>query len=161
MLDHIKATFGQKVRVRVMGILDQNHKLLMIKHRGIGKEGVLWLPPGGGVEFGQSLEEALKQEFLEEVHLEVECQKLMFIHEYINDDLHAIEFFFQVVQTGGTARLGYDPELGENEQMLEELAYLSSEELKMLPKNHLHGAFHTGDPIKRLHGYRGIITFDY
>lgn len=161
MLAHIKNTFGNKVRVRVMGILEEDEKVLLLKHAGIGKEHVLWLPPGGGVDFGTSLEETLIKEFREETNLSISVENFMFIHEYIKGDLHAIEFFYRVSCDGGQVKLGSDPELRDEDQILADFAFFSKEELVKMPKTHLHGAFHASDPIKEFHGYSGIITFDY
>ena len=46
--------FQGKVRVRACGILIENQRILLVKHRGLGAQGYFWSPPGGGMEFGEN-----------------------------------------------------------------------------------------------------------
>ena len=46
----------------------------------------IWGIPGGGVETGESVEQACIREYLEETGLVVECDKLAIIHENFWDD---------------------------------------------------------------------------
>ena len=52
----ITNTFGNKLRLRVSGIYIKNDEILLVKHKSINKEGILWAPPGGGMEFGETAE---------------------------------------------------------------------------------------------------------
>ena len=63
--------FSKKVRVRACGILKNEQGILLLKHLGIGPAEFLWAPPGGGVKFGDTLEETVQREFLEETGLTV------------------------------------------------------------------------------------------
>jgi ADP-ribose pyrophosphatase YjhB (NUDIX family) len=54
-------------RIRVSALLRWNHRLLLIRHEKPGKE--YWLLPGGGVNPGESLVDALGRELAEEVGL--------------------------------------------------------------------------------------------
>ena len=103
--------------------------------------GHLWSPPGGGVEFGETLQEALKKEFLEETNLEVEIGGYLFTNEYIGPNHHAIEIFFQVRRISGNLKLGMDPELGLDMQILKEAKFFSIAELNKLPQETIHNAF--------------------
>ena len=76
MQNIIHATFGGKVRVRACGILIKEDAVLLLKHEGIGKEGYLWAPPGGGVEFNETIETTLKREFKEECGIEIKVEEL-------------------------------------------------------------------------------------
>lgn len=55
-------------RPSVYGIVVSDHKLLLTKIRSTGK---LWVP-GGGVELGETLEQALKRETWEECGIDIE-----------------------------------------------------------------------------------------
>ena len=98
--------FIGKVRVRVCGILEEEGKILLLKHQPFGPAGYLWLPPGGGVEFGDTLEETLRREFLEETHLNIEIEKYLFSNEFITNQLHALEHFYLVKRISGQLKLG-------------------------------------------------------
>ena len=74
--------YGNKVRVRACGVCWQDDRLLMVNHASLTPTD-FWAPPGGGVEFGQSIEEALKQEFIEETGLNITPLEFLFGCEYI------------------------------------------------------------------------------
>src|SRR5688500_12756173 len=100
MNTELTTVYGNKIRVRVCGLCWQEDKLLMVNHSGI-RDGDFWAPPGGGLEFGESLEQRLKQEFLEETGLAVSPGHFIFGSEFIQKPLHAIELFFNVSIVGG------------------------------------------------------------
>jgi 8-oxo-dGTP diphosphatase len=56
---------GVEPRIRVSAILRRDDRLLLCRHEKGGKE--YWLLPGGGVNSGESLVDALHRELLEEV----------------------------------------------------------------------------------------------
>ncbi len=55
-------------RIRVSAILRRGDRILLIRHEKAGQP--YWLLPGGGVEYGESLTEALQRELTEECGLE-------------------------------------------------------------------------------------------
>ena len=117
-----------------MEYLIENEKLLLVKHDGLGARGTLWIPPGGGVEFGEKIVNALKREFQEEeVGLKVTTSKFLFINEHIENGLHAIELFFLVNRESGVLKTGKDPEFSENEQLITDAKFHSSAELDNFP----------------------------
>ncbi len=89
----------------------------------------MWTPPGGGVLFGESIEAALAREVHEETGLKVEAQRLLWIHEFLELPHHAIEFYFECSIVGGMLRLGKDPELVDEEQMLLDVKFVSPKEI--------------------------------
>ena len=137
----IAAKFGHRLRVRVNGILVENDRMLMVRHKGLGKMGHLWLPPGGGMEYGSSSIENLKREFLEETGIEVDVKQHLFTCEFIETPLHAIELFFSVIRKDGVIGKGFDPELEQKDQIMDEPRFLSVEDLRQLPDDTLHAAF--------------------
>jgi len=154
--------FSGKLRVRVCGILIEDEKVLLINHRNIGPLGYLWSPPGGGVEFSESLHEALKKEFLEETSLHIEVRDYLFVNEHIDNRHHAIELFFSVKRISGDPELGSDPELDASNQILQDIKYFSFDEIKQLPEDAFHRAFSTINNLKEILNIRGLITFkDY
>src|SRR5690606_24196085 len=101
--------YGNKVRIRVCGICWQNDRLLMVKHQ-MGDQ-VLWAPPGGGLEFGESIADALKREMREETGLDVVAGSFLFGCEFLQPPLHAVELFFEAGLKEGDLLNGNDPEL--------------------------------------------------
>lgn len=101
----------QKVRIRVAGVLSERGKVLLVCHE---KEGERYrLLPGGGVEFGETLEAALKREFLEEVNLKIRVGKLILIHETIapNGSRHVLNLTFLVRKISGKLKVKTDHRL--------------------------------------------------
>ena len=64
-------------RLRACAILIQNGKILMVRN----KRDPYYYSVGGGVKHGESLEEAVKREVLEETGCNLEIERLAFIHE--------------------------------------------------------------------------------
>lgn len=141
MEKEIISTFGNKLRVRTCGILIENDKLLLIKHHALGNRDFLLCPPGGGVDFGESLHNSLIREFKEETGLDIKINNLLFINEYIEHPLHAIELFFEVERIGGFISLGIDPEL-QDQQIITEIDWFSIEDLDKIIDFHKHSSLH-------------------
>ncbi len=136
--DTAEQTYGQKLRVRVCGILIKENQILLARHDGLGDAGQLWIPPGGGVEFGEPLNNALQREFLEETGLAVEVKNLLMVSEFLKPPLHAIEFFFRVELISGTLKTGSDPEMPSQTQLLQEVRFWPLTDLKLMPAASLH-----------------------
>jgi 8-oxo-dGTP diphosphatase len=133
------AVYGQKIRVRVCGILIENDKVLMVKHKALFDDGFFWCPPGGGIDFGEKIEACLHREFAEETGLQIKIGKLLFVNEYIKTPLHSIEFFYEVKAETKNAKLGHDPEL--DQQIMLALEWLSIEEISTKTQSEIHAKF--------------------
>ncbi|MCS7077527.1 MAG: NUDIX domain-containing protein [Bacteroidia bacterium] len=132
------------MRVRVCGIHIQDKKILLVKHRALQEEGFFWAPPGGGLQFGETLSEALKREFLEETGLIVTVSSLIAVTEYIQLPLHAIELFYQVIVVDGRLIQGKDPEISEDNQIISGVKMLSLSEIQQLKQeNYVKHTFHS------------------
>ena len=141
--EEIQQVFGNQLRFRISGICIQNESILLIKHLFIGKSGVLWAPPGGGMMFGESITETLKREFLEETGLVVEVGNLILVNEYLESPLHAVELFFKVKVVSGVVKIGCDPEMSEENQIISEIKFITFKELAQMDKNIIHSLFQT------------------
>lgn len=135
MSPEIAERYGNKVRIRVCGLCWKGDALLMVKHNLDGSD--FWAPPGGGLEFGECIEDALEREFREETGLHVTPGKFLFGCEFIQAPLHAIELFFEVEIRAGELTNGNDPEL----QIIEKVRFLSPGEIQSIPGQHRHGIF--------------------
>ncbi len=150
--------FGNKIRVRVCGILVQEDSILLVKHHSLGKHGYLWAPPGGGLNFGETVQDSLKREFAEETGLTIEAGEFLFINEYLEPPLHAIELFFKVRALEGKLITGTDPEMGEH-QIIKEVQFMDVTTLKTEPKAALHSILTITSSLRELIELRGYYKY--
>lgn len=113
---------GHLPRVRVAGICIENGRVLAVSHYKNGQE--YWLLPGGGVNYGESMEEALIREFVEEVGIEILAGDIRFIFDSIDPEgsRHVINICFECLRREGTLKVGEDPRISG-------FAFLSKEEI--------------------------------
>ena len=98
-------------RIRVAAIIVDEGRLLLVKHQKEGE--VYWLLPGGGVDFGESLEEALIREVKEETNLDIEVGAPVLVSDTLPPDLerHVVNIAFTAERIGGELCTGDDPRL--------------------------------------------------
>ncbi|GMV65830.1 MAG: NUDIX hydrolase [Candidatus Omnitrophica bacterium] len=77
---------NQCTRIRVAALILKGDTILLAEHEKGGRR--YWLLPGGGVEYGESIEEALKRELIEEAGLDIEVDQLLWIVDSIPEDHH-------------------------------------------------------------------------
>ena len=88
----------ETIRVRVAGILmNDRNEVLLANHRKNNKS--YWLFPGGGVEYGEGVEEALKREFVEELDIKLKkVENLVFMNDTVfpGKKRHILNLYFRV-----------------------------------------------------------------
>ena len=101
----------RNVRIRVAGILIKDNRILLVAHKKDGR--VYWLLPGGGVNYGESLGEALKREFIEELNIKVDVGQPDFIFDSIEPSgkRHIVNICFNCTYISGDLKLGKDKRL--------------------------------------------------
>jgi 8-oxo-dGTP diphosphatase len=165
MTPEITEMYKNRARARVCGLCWQSEKLLMVNHRGL-TSGNFWSPPGGGIEFAETVQEALVREFAEETGVDILPGKFQFVCEYIQQPqpserarIHAVELFFAVDYLKGEALKGSDPESDAEHQIITDVRYMSMKEILAIPADERHGVFRliksTGD-LKSLTGFYRI-----
>jgi len=127
-----KNPFADIVRPRSCGIVVQNSRLLLVKIHAPTRKEPFWMPPGGGISFGETAEAAAEREVEEETGLQVSSRGLMFVSEYIHGRWHAIELYYRCRVLSGMAALGTDPEMDASSQMLEDIGWFGPEEIETL-----------------------------
>ena len=112
----------KRIRIRVAGVLVENGNILMVCHQKNGKN--YWLLPGGGVDYGETLTQALKREFEEELGIKVDVHDLLFSIDSISPSgkRHIVNLVFICTYNSGVYRLGSDKRLFD-------FKFLSAEEL--------------------------------
>lgn len=71
-------------RITTAGICLQDNKVLIGKRINKGSIGNSWEFPGGKNRWGESVEETLKREYMEELGVEIEVEELLATHEFSN-----------------------------------------------------------------------------
>ncbi|MCU0844028.1 MAG: NUDIX domain-containing protein [Spirochaetes bacterium] len=101
----------KNTRVRVAGVLLEEGRLLLIAHKK--KKDVYWLLPGGGVDYGESLAEALKRELREELSIEASVHDIVFVCDSIGPGLerHIVNICFYCTRETGDLSLGKERRL--------------------------------------------------
>lgn len=79
------------------GLVEHRGKYLLVKEIVEGNQ-EFWLIPGGSVEFGEYLADAVKRELKEEVGLDVKVERFLAFKEanFPNFDYHTVIFFYLV-----------------------------------------------------------------
>lgn len=157
--ENIVRTFGDRLRLRVCGICFQNDNLLLIKHNALGKKGYLLSPPGGGLEYGESAEVCLKREFEEETGLNIKVLRFLFVHEFLEPPLHAIELFFEVEAIGGALTKGIDPEMTPENQIIDQVQFMNADEIQKEKGDQLHNVLNLCQHPKDLLNMQGYFIF--
>ena len=93
----------KKTRVGCYGLIINGDKIALIKKARGGYKGLLDLP-GGGIEYGETPEETLVRELMEEAGVKVVDYKLLTVtstrikwhDENFNEDLHQIGILYKV-----------------------------------------------------------------
>ncbi|MBD1396325.1 NUDIX hydrolase [Pontibacter sp. JH31] len=142
MLNPNTAAYAHQVRVRVCGICLQDNKLLLVRHQATVKNQAFWAPPGGGLQFGETIEACLLREVLEETGLQTKVKRFLFVNEFREDPLQAVELFFELEVVSGELNTGSDPEAAAEHQLIEEVSFLSLEEIRKIPLADKHRILH-------------------
>ena len=103
-------------RPSVYALIKKDGNILTLTNKSNGK---YWFP-GGGLEIGEKMEEALKREVQEEVGLDIKIGKLLlfrenfFYYEPLDEAYHAFLFFYEC-DIVGDAKIKNDNEVDDLE----------------------------------------------
>jgi 8-oxo-dGTP diphosphatase len=85
--------------LRVYGLLVNNNQILVSDECRNGFSFTKF--PGGGIEFGEGIEDALIREFIEEMDVSIQVEKLFYVNEFLqfsafNENHQLISFYYTV-----------------------------------------------------------------
>lgn len=109
------------MRPRVCGAILKGKAILMVRHRENDRE--YWTLPGGGVEAGETPEQAVVREMREETGLDAEVVRFLFAEDYRHG---TCQCFLMTASGDQQTRLGHDPEeahLSSEERLLRGVAW--------------------------------------
>jgi len=118
------------MKKRVRAIIIENESLLSFKRVKAGE--VYWVFPGGGVEEGEILEDALTRECEEELGVKVKIEELMFENSFFRENSEEQkEYFYKCVIIDGKIGTGAGPEFqkGSNYEGTHEIEWLKIKDL--------------------------------
>lgn len=88
-------------QIRLTGVLIEERALLLVKQRVSSTRN--WSLPGGKLEHGETIEEGLTRELVEETGLSVTIEKLLYVCEDPDASPPLIHMTFLIKRTGGVA----------------------------------------------------------
>ncbi len=118
------SVLSNRLRVRVCGIVEVDGRILMVHMQSPTRVEPIWTPPGGGLEYGETLRDGVARELLEETGLIVDPKRIMYTSEFIKAPFHAVEYYWFCDIIGGNLQLGADPEFSAEEQFLKSVDFL-------------------------------------
>jgi ADP-ribose pyrophosphatase YjhB (NUDIX family) len=124
---------NNKTVIRCRAIIVHNGRLLVVKHQ---KTNEYYALPGGHLEWGEDIIEAIKREVVEELGIEPKVGRLLYVHNLIQPEKESlpakqsIEFFFEIKNGHyyqDTSKLG-----GSHKDELAEIIWLEKNSMEVL-----------------------------
>lgn len=113
--------------VRVI-VLDRDQRILMVRQHH--QERYVWTVPGGAIEPGETSLDAAVREVKEETGLDVSIDRMIWhVEQVVPGKEPRFVNIFLATALGGSVMVGTDPERSDDGQVIEEVRYLSREEL--------------------------------
>jgi len=128
-----------KQRIRVATIIQQDSKILLVKHVHPETGYNWWVPPGGGIKKeDSSIFGCAKRETFEETNLTIEASKIIYLREYLDkrdslentDGVLNIEIFILADSYDGEVNMNNIKGCGPDELFIKQVKWLSKKEIQ-------------------------------
>jgi len=114
-------------RISTDVLIVEDDEVLLVKHSD--GEDSWWSPPGGGLEDGESLQDAAIREVKEEAGIDVELGDIVYLRQFsFGGDTNNLTVCFKGEKVGGEESVRRARELGEDE--VRDGAWFSQEDLQ-------------------------------
>ena len=83
--------------IRCRAVIMHDGKLLVVRH--MLNDDYLALP-GGHLEWGESIQGCMRREIIEELGVEPKLGRLLYVNNFVQDNVQSLEFFFEITNGG-------------------------------------------------------------
>lgn len=80
------------MKIRITAVVLRNDNILLVEQNVDNARG--WSLPGGGLDEGETLEEGIIRELIEETGVTVKLKELLYVCDYIREDRHVVHIIF-------------------------------------------------------------------
>ena len=148
-----------KHRIRSAAVVINDNKILLVKHVHPKSGEEFWIPPGGGLEYSESIYDCAIRQVYEETGLKVILGQILYLREFIDPEYeeHHFEVFILAESFDGELTTKNVDPADRDGPYIKEVKFLSQEDLSRLTvypeilKNEFWEELHSNKfPIKYL-----------
>lgn len=144
-------------RIAVRGIIVSNGQLLCVRHKHSRtiQDPAVWCTPGGGLEDGESLLQALDRELTEELGVTPRIGKLLYVQQYRfgeQKEKEELEFFFLIDNPQDFVNINLASTTHGNDE-IKDVAFIDPTQHKILPTFLTQESFDTENTDTKFFSY--------
>ena len=125
-------TDGQKLVVTARALIIYEDRLLLFKLR---TEDSFWCLPGGKLDPGESITQAIKRELVEETGIEPQVGRVVAGQDLLTNKEHRVEFFFEIKNPADYLEIDFSRSSHGSEISAAEFVDLETSNYSVLPND--------------------------